>query len=417
MTRRSTLLAAVLAAATSLAAAGTAVAESIVYVKDRNVWVTAPDGSGNRQVTFDGAEYSAYLDPTQSDDGTIWAAKGEDIVKLDQQGTVMASWDPPATVDSAGGTLDGVPQDLAVTPDGRTLAFTYYRYGCPVGADCGARTTTVFSHADRPTPVAELGYELNLRNPEWVSNERVLLFGGRGRQVAFDRTGTGDYDATHWFDDPGNEDLGDGELSPQGDRLAALRSYGADLHLAIFAVGSTSQTPELACTSGSDESLSDPDWSPDGRRLAFQNAQGIEVLGLPSVTPGDCAGAQSSTLVIPGGTQPDWGPAAVQPRYEVEADVAPGTTLGKALRKGLRLRVKTNIAGTLRGRMLVGQRKVGTGRVTLDPGSGTLVLRFTKAARRAYRNRSKPLKITVDLTHTPPAGNPFGVTGTVEVRP
>src|SRR6188474_3247918 len=65
---------ALLAAAIAIAAAGTAAADSIVYVKDRNIWIANPDGTGNRQITTDGREYSSYTDPTQSDDGTSWAS-------------------------------------------------------------------------------------------------------------------------------------------------------------------------------------------------------------------------------------------------------------------------------------------------------------------------------------------------------
>src|SRR4051812_34268261 len=119
MYRSSKKTAIFLAAAVTLGAAGTAAADSIVYVKDRNVWIANPDGTGNRQVTFDGREYSAYTDPTQSDDGPIWAGKGQEIVKFDQQGTVLAKWDPPAAMDSVSHGMDDVPQDLAVSPDGK----------------------------------------------------------------------------------------------------------------------------------------------------------------------------------------------------------------------------------------------------------------------------------------------------------
>src|SRR3954453_6162300 len=144
-----------LAAAISLAAAGSAAADSIVYVKDRNVWIANPDGSGNRQVTFDGREDSASIAPTQADDGTIWAGKGQEIVKFDQQGTVLATWDPPAAVDSVSHGVDEVPQDLAVSPDGKRLAYSMYRYSCPAAADCTARTTTVYSWADHLTKTEE----------------------------------------------------------------------------------------------------------------------------------------------------------------------------------------------------------------------------------------------------------------------
>jgi hypothetical protein len=412
---RSTLTTiALLTAASAFAvAAGEASADSIVYVKDRNVWIANPDGTGNRQVTFDGREYSSYTDPTQSDDGTIWAGKGQEIVKFDQQGTVLAKWDPPGAQDSVSAGMDEVPQDLAVTPDGKKLAYSMYRYSCPVAADCTARTTTVYSWADRLTKSDELGYELNVQSPQWVSDDRVLVFGGAGSSVNFDAPGTGDYDHVHWFDDPDHEDLADGELSPQGDRLATLRSYGSNLHLQIWRVADTTATPTAAC-SAADASLNDPTWSPDGKRLAAEVKEGIQVLSLPSVEDG-CPGSQVSPVAIPGGTQPDWGPAAVQPAYTIGADIAKGTRLGSTLARGLKLEVTANAAGRLSGPVLVAGKRVGSGSAQLAPGGGTLTLRFTRAAKKALARKQK-VAFYVDLKFTYAPGRAIPVNGTVQVK-
>ena len=138
-----------------------------------------------------------------------------------------------------------------------------------------------------------------------------------------DSPGGGDDDDQHWFDDldinQPPTDLGDGELSRQGDRLVALRGYGSDLRLQFYAVsgdvrgGAVPGPPAEACASGADSSLDSPTWSHDGRTVAFAVSAGIEAMPLPSVTSGYCNGAGSSRLVIPGGSEPDLGPAAVNP--------------------------------------------------------------------------------------------------------
>ena len=46
-------------------------ADSIVYVKDANVWLANADGSGTYQVTTDGTAEHPYRSPSQADDGTI----------------------------------------------------------------------------------------------------------------------------------------------------------------------------------------------------------------------------------------------------------------------------------------------------------------------------------------------------------
>ena len=155
MTR--TRISALVAGATvalGLLAAGPAAADSIVYEKQSNIWIANPDGSGQYQVTTDGTGTRPYNDPSQADDGTIVAGQGQEIVKLRQNGQVLARFNPPATSDSAGQPIDGVPQDLSVSPDGSTVAFSYYQYGCPPGASCGARTCPVLQfvgdHAGQP---------------------------------------------------------------------------------------------------------------------------------------------------------------------------------------------------------------------------------------------------------------------------
>ena len=60
----------------TLALAAPAAADSIVYVKDANVWVARPDGSEARALTTDGTPQLPYGTPTQADDGTVLAVRG-----------------------------------------------------------------------------------------------------------------------------------------------------------------------------------------------------------------------------------------------------------------------------------------------------------------------------------------------------
>ena len=299
----------------TLSVTAPAAADSIAYVKHNNIWLAQPDGSHQVQITHDGTPVAPYRSPSQSDDGTIAAAHGGDLVKLAQTGRVLAQFPPPTATDSTGQVIQDVPQQVAISPDGRRIAYVYSQPSCPPDAPCGVRQEMLYSYADRTTPVSVFGDQTNLTNPSWIDNSRVLAFGGHFRQVNLDSPGGGNDDAVHWFEDAGNEDVGDGELSRQGDRLALVRSYGANTHLAIYDVGGGlgSVPPAAACFTGADPSLAGPSWSPDGTRLAFQDAQGIEVMPLPSVIAGDCPGASSSTLILTGASAPDWGPAAIRP--------------------------------------------------------------------------------------------------------
>ena len=425
--RRSIVAAAV--AAACLTSAGPAAADSIVYIKDHNVWIANPDGGGQHQVTTDGEPGWRYASPTQADDGTIVASKGTDIVRLRQNGEVLSSFDPPATTDSAGQHIDGIPLDVTVSPDGSRIAYSYVHTNCPPGVSCATRYVTMYSHSDRATDPEEFG-KLYRRNPSWITNDRTLVFGGYLQQVNIDDFGGGRASDIHWFDDQdvfGQEsstDLGDGELSRQVDRLAILRGYGDDLQLSFFAVGGDARTsippvPAPACTTGAEPTLNGPSWSPDGRTIAFEHKEGIETMHLPSVTADGCAGAESGRVVIPGGSQPDWGPADVNPgppacrsncepppppANEIAVALPKSVKLGTAAKKGIAVKVTVPGAGRVTAVAKLGRTKLGSGSTT-TPGASTATVRvrLSKTAAARLRKAKKP-KLSLAVAYVPVEG-------------
>src|SRR3712207_6636438 len=123
-----TLAAAVLCL--SAAAPAAASADSLVYAKDGNVFVSAADGSAAKQLTTDGG----YESPSQADDGTVVAGRRTQVDgrnprhlhRMNRDGKLL---NPPVeTVDAQNSFYIG-PLDPKVSPDGRYVAYHYLYTG------------------------------------------------------------------------------------------------------------------------------------------------------------------------------------------------------------------------------------------------------------------------------------------------
>jgi WD40 repeat protein len=380
-------------------------ADSLVFVKDANVWLAHADGSGAYQVTTDGTADAPYRVPVQSDDGTIVASHHDEIVRMRQNGTVINTIDPEPLVNSVGHAVDGPPVNLAVSPDGSRIAYSLVGYECPPGADCMTRAVTAFTAADKLTPASQYGV-LHRRNPSFVSSTRALVFGGYAGQVNV--TDLGDATETHWFDDydvygqADATDLGDGELSRQGNRLALIRSYGDDTHLIWYAVSGNAATekppavPAPLCKTGSEAGLYGPTWSPDGSHLAFGASDGVYVTAIGA----DCA-AGAPALAIPGASQPDWGPADIAPgkRDEGKGPEGPGVQPGapaiavkarkakKVAKRGLPVRVTCATACSVKATLKVKKVRGVVARATGSAAAGGTVTLTLKPKRQAVRRK------------------------------
>ena len=416
MTKTPRLRHAVLAAGLALAVLPTAAAaDSIVFVKDANVWLASADGTKLHQVTTDGTAADPYRVPVQADDGTIAASHGQLIVRLRQNGEVIGTLDPEPLTNSVGQPVDGPPVNLAISPDGTRIAYTLVGFSCPVGADCGTRPVTAYTAVGALTPASQWG-TVYRRNPSFVTASRALVFGGYLGQV--NTHDLGEAAEVHWFDDQDiygqadATDLGDGELNRQGTRLAAIRGYGADAHVIWYDVTGDVATqeppalPQARCKTGKEAGLHGPSWSPDGASLAIGSADGIWV----KRDAGSCD-SPAPVLLLPGGSQPDWGPADVNPQPRSGGDgggtggggggeagggqeqggaAAPviavkGARAAAVAKRGLPVRVTCAAACAIRVQLRVKTLRgvVASARGTAAAGAtATLTLRPRAAARR-----------------------------------
>ncbi|HEU4658060.1 MAG TPA: hypothetical protein VFR97_11060 [Capillimicrobium sp.] len=389
MRRRTAAAGAVLAAVLAAPAVAGAADGSLVYAKGGDVYLAAPDGSGERRLTTDGGKVLAVQ---QTDDAEGRHPRRLHVLSRDG-GTVGA---PIETVPVDNSFYIG-PLAPAISPDGTKVVYHYFYTG-PIEDETEPKVA--YSRLDDPTVPGEWGNAFpGYLSPSWVDDQRTLLFFGAQR-VAHVGVDTLDGPYSDWFGDPEVETLlTNGEVTRAGDRLVAI---GERNDLRLYAV----QGPipggdvSLACSvSGFAGDVKDPTWSPDGRSLAYADADGIHVMALPDLA--GCASAKR-TLVVRGGENPDWGPAAA-PR------AAATLRVGKASRqallgKGLVVRVN----GAPKGRVTLvaraGRTVVARGSAKAGAaGSATVRLKATKAGRTALAGAKRLVvsgagaKVTVKL--------------------
>lgn len=313
-------ISALAAAAVCAAAAVPAVAaaDSLVYVKDGNVFVSAADGSAAKQLTTDGG----YESPSQADDGTVVAGRRTEekgrhprrLHRMDRGGKLL---NPPVETVAVDNSFYIGPLDPKVSPDGKYVAYHYFYTG-PIEDETEPKLA--WSHSDRNTVNGELGANKGYMNPSWTQDGRTLAFYSAERTFNVDVQSVGG-STENWFgDDDVKPTLLDGELTAQGDRLAAL---GNDTIRLYDVPGGPLNAPVFRCAiSGFAGKASGPTWSPDGKTLAWGEEDGIHTMRLDDL--GACGSAPRS-LTIPGGSSPDFGPAAapVDPAKQTQQH-APG---------------------------------------------------------------------------------------------
>ncbi|MFI5430251.1 hypothetical protein [Aeromicrobium sp. UC242_57] len=302
---------------------------TLVFIKDHDIWLAKGDGTAQRPVTKDGTYADPYRTPSMSDGGTIAASKGTRVVRMTQAGRVLNTMDPPALKNTLGHFVDGVPVDVAISPNGKLIAYTF------VGYEAGmARFATGYTAADRLTPASQ-HKPTYFRSPSWIGSSRTLQTGGFGSQVMIHDLGGEPF---HWWDDSDwaapSTDLSNSELSPNGQWVTVTRDYAENSHIVSAKVHGNAQNgrpilPTAFCLYGYDEALSldDPTWAPDSKHLAWtEPSKGIYVTD--DATSSTCNAAPR--LLIRGGSEADWSPAG----------------LSAAPRPALRNTTKPSISGT-----------------------------------------------------------------------
>jgi hypothetical protein len=339
----------------------TAQAESLVYVKSGDVYLTGTPGT--LRLTTDGG----YESSSQADDGTIVAVrKGFDdggqtyryLIRMNRRGVRL---NPPVETIDHNPDYSG-PFNAKVSPDGRLVVY-HWLAGGPLLAP-GPH----FSISDSSSSTSKDKYESarGYMNPNWLDSSVILLFNGSGLIQTYNLAAPSGSRFQDWFRDNEASPSG-GEVNAQKDKLVS--SANGTAGLVFYPLPGPPPTPPVTrCLINlSGGGVLRPTWNPDGSELAWEQGDGIH---LGTVDLPGCR-LTANVLAVPGGSYPDFGPAnLVVPRPTA---TVPRRASRSAVRAGLRVRVRCAVrcravVSLLRGRRVVGRAsKTLTGIATVRP--------------------------------------------------
>lgn len=320
-------------------------AGSIVFIKNHNIWVSRPDGTGQRALTSNGTKSSPWRSPDQSDVGTVVATRGTRIYRMNQWGTELNSIDPPDLPNSAREFIGGRMTHVTISPDGTKIAYTYEKFTCPSTmppAPCKLRWVTAITAADRLTSATNYGV-MFYDHPTWLTNSRLMVNGGGYDQMYLFDVYRG---AAFWFHEgmfPGSDfkPLADGAVSRNGVYLAMVRGTFGDARIQIAHLPGNPRTggvpplPEYRCQTDAQSGFNSPTFAPDSSALAWEEPDGIWIKREPI----DCV--VQAALTIPGGKQPSWSASTYQTKRPapIKFGVTKMPKISGTAKKGKTLRV------------------------------------------------------------------------------
>ena len=454
-TSRTLLIALVLALA--LPAASHA-AGSITYIKDKEVWIANPDGSGARQVSRNATDKSAMRSPSQRSDGVIYAA-GPDrfFYRFNPDGSSAGA---PLPAPTCGGLGYG-PTNVQVHPKGGLILYNYIFSDCFFPFDELHVRTTVVSDSTPVISESIFPHWRSVGTPRWLGETSIGMIELGGETIWFmpELPAQGGSAGTlySWigFEEAGQADFDSFDYLPATQNLLAEvtpNGAGADERADLWVLNSEPKqgaAVKVVCSLAEFAKKGAlPRWSPDGSQIVWTGNDGVYVSPAP-VDDGSGNCVVEPKLIAAGGSDASWGgtgkvdtPGAgpgdggdgkpptgtdtgngtthppgdtVPPKLALTAR---GAKLRTTLGKGYVATVSCDESCTLNGRLLYSKKstRVASGSVKLaKAGKGKLRLAFTKQAKKSLKGK-RTVKLTLRIAGRDAAGNPATKTAMVTLK-
>jgi hypothetical protein len=376
-------------------------ADSLVYVKGGNVWISHSDGSAARQVTTSGNNWAW---PSTADDGTIFVAGGAqrinvdgsdsdgstEIYRLDQTGKQIGPFLETPGSRSTPQCPTYAPDSLRVSPNGQRLSYNLFF--------CDNRDSFLQPAGSGTFSMISQDYAADM----WLDDGHVLIthIGSTVGNAAYAVYDVATKDGHGPTDDPYLPER-QAVASRSGNRVAVYEDdfdlsgniTQADIRL-YATTGNDVTQPVSKCTitipasAASKFLFASPTFTPDGSRLAWAEADGIHSANTSNLD--NCA-STSGSLLVPGGAEPFFGQAN-------ETNVTPPPPPPHhtfALRSSTK-KAKLSSGGALSFMVTAAESGTGTVTGTISVPKGAKTIRFARKSVKLVAG--KPVKVTLKLS-------------------